>query len=86
MELLSGMVTPGGMTGLVCPYGDRPVEFASLFVTASSVASNVSVLLLARVDETSSAKVDATSAMSVSELDDDEGLPGTSEAEEMERS
>lgn len=53
---------------------------------AYAVASNVSVLLLARMEDTSSANADAVSVESESELDDDEGLPGRSDMEEIDRS
>ena len=46
----------------------------------------VSRLLLARMEETSNDSGVTESTESVSELEDDNGLPGRSETEDMERS
>ena len=51
-----------------------------------AVASNVSVLLLARVEETSMANPDAPSTESVSELEEEDGLPGRSDADDIDLS
>ncbi len=50
------------------------------------MASSVSVLLLARVDETSSEYGDTPTMESLSELEDDDGLPGRSDIDDMDRS
>ena len=50
------------------------------------MASSVSVLLLARIDETSAEYGEAPTIESLSELEDDDGLPGKSDMDEIDRS
>lgn len=96
VETVPGITTPGGTTGArddewwclrtLWPYGDRPEVVASVLTPAVAVASRVSVLLLARMEATSRANVVASNSVSELDEDDEDGLPGRSEADEMERS
>ena len=65
-----GGITPGGTMGAredgggfrtLWPYGDRPLPVASALSPGAAVASRVSVLLLARMEDTSTVNVDAAS-------------------------